>query len=40
VPALGLTGVDTSEILSGIDKGARVATQIVLPGKKGREGGR
>lgn len=40
VPALGLTGVDTSEILSGIDEGARVATQIVLPGKKGREGGR
>ena len=39
-PELGLTGVDTSEIVSGIDKGARVATQIVLPGKQGRAGER
>jgi len=39
-PELGLTGVDTSEILSGIPKGASVATQIVLPGKRGPEGER
>lgn len=39
-PELGLVGVDTSEIISGIDKGVSVATQIVLPGNKEAAGGR
>lgn len=38
-PELGLTGVDTSEIISGITQGTTVATQIVLPGKNGAAAG-
>ncbi len=33
-PELGLSGLATSEVLSGLAAGQRVATQIILPGEK------
>ncbi len=40
MPALGLSGVDTTEILDGLREGDEVAVQLVLPGSQISQGSR